>query len=136
MTPDQLKRLKFKKTAPAIFNNLSYKLVSLFIAFVLWISILGRRDFVTTQEVEVKFISAPGYSVLSQSNDRVKIKISGQQPLMKKYKDKIQVINVDVTDKEPGVYDMDIRANRFDLPQGLRILNIRPNEIKYEIIKK
>ncbi len=88
---------KHKKQRLAIFDNLSYKMVSLFIAFVLWISILGRRDFVATQEVEINFISAPGYSILSQSNDRVKIKISGQQPLMKKYKDKIQVINVDVT---------------------------------------
>ena len=127
---------KHKKQRLAIFDNLSYKMVSLFIAFVLWISILGRRDFVATQEVEINFISAPGYSILSQSNDRVKIKISGQQPLMKKYKDKIQVINVDVTDKDPGVYDMDVMASRFELPAGLRILNIRPNSIKFEIIKK
>lgn len=135
MTPDQAKRLKIKKV-PAIFDNLSYKLVSLFIAFVLWISILGRRDFVTTQEVEVNFMSAPGFSVMSQSTDRVKIKISGPQPLMKKYKDKIQMINIDVTDKSTGIYDMDIMASRFDLPQGLKILNIRPNAIKYEIMKK
>lgn len=134
MNTDLMKKNKFKKTR-AIFDNLSYKLVSLFIAFVLWISILGRRDFVATQEVEVNFISAPGYSILSQSTDRVKIKISGQQPLMKKYKDKIQIINVDVTDKMQGIYDMDIMTSHFDLPQGLRILNIRPNAIKFEIIK-
>ncbi|MBC7458576.1 MAG: hypothetical protein H7235_09875 [Bdellovibrionaceae bacterium] len=127
---------KHKKQRLAIFDNMSYKLVSLFIAFVLWISILGRRDFVATQEVEINFVSAPGYSILSQSHDRVKIKISGQQPQMKKYKDKIQVINVDVTDKESGIYDMDIMASRFELPAGLRILNIRPNSIKFEIIKK
>lgn len=128
---------KHKKNHFAIFDNMSYKLVSLFIAFVLWISILGRRDFVATQEVEINFISSSGYSVLSQSNDRVKIKISGQQPLMKKYKDKIpKVINFDVAEKEPGVYDMDIMASRFELPPGLRIVNIRPNSIKFEIIKK
>ncbi|MBC7754463.1 MAG: hypothetical protein H7Z71_09515 [Moraxellaceae bacterium] len=127
---------KNKKHHFALFDNMSYKLVSLFIAFVLWISILGRRDFVATQEVEINFVSSSGYSILSQSNDRVKIKISGQQPLMKKYKDKIQVINVDVTDKEPGVYDIDIMASRFELPAGLKILNIRPNSIKFEIIKK
>ena len=128
---------KHKKTSFAIFDNMSYKLVSLFIAFVLWISILGRRDFVATQEVEINFVSSQGYSILSQSNDRVKIKISGQQPLMKKYKDKIpKVINFDVAEKEPGVYDMDIMASRFELPPGLRIVNIRPNSIKFEIIKK
>lgn len=127
---------KHKKPRLAIFDNMSYKLVSLFIAFVLWISILGRRDFVSTQEVEINFKPAPGYTILSQSHDRVKIKISGQQPQMKKYKDKIQVLNLDVSDSETGVYDVDIMASRFELPAGLRILNIRPNSIKFEIIKK
>ena len=127
---------KSKNSSHFLSENISYKFVSLFIAFVLWISILGRRDFVATQEVEINFISAAGSTILSQSSDRVKIKISGQQPLMKKYKDKIQTINVDVTDKLPGMYDMDIMASRFELPAGLRILNIRPNSIKFEIIKK
>ncbi len=31
---------------------------------------------------------------------------------------------------------MDVMASRFELPAGLRILNIRPNSIKFEIIKK
>ena len=33
---------------------MSFKIVSLFVALILWISILGRRDFVSTKEVEVQ----------------------------------------------------------------------------------
>lgn len=135
MTPEQIKKIKAKKGRFNLFDNLSYKLVSLFIAFVLWLSILGRRDFVSTQDVEINFIAAQGYSVLTES-DRVKVKISGQQILMKRYKDKIQVMNIDVSDKTEGSYNMDIMTSRFDLPQGLKIINIRPQTIKYEIIKK
>lgn len=135
MTPDQIKKIKAKKSSFNIFDNMSYKLVSLFIAFVLWLSILGRRDFVTTEDVEIHLIPAQGYSVVTDS-DRVKVKISGQQTLMKRYKDKIQVMNIDVTDKSAGTYSMDIMASRFDLPHGLKIINIRPQSIKYEVIKK
>lgn len=119
-----------------IFDNFSYKLVALFIAFVLWISILGRRDFVSTRELELNFVTAPGYSILSQSADRIRIKISGQQPLMKKFKDRIHVITVDVTNKVVGLHDLDITASQIELPEGLRVLNIRPNSVKFEIIKK
>ncbi len=135
MTPEQIKKLKSKKSNFNIFGNMSYKLVSLFIAFVLWLSILGRRDFVSTEDVEINLIPAQGYSVLVQ-NERVKVKISGPQTLMKRYKDKIQVMNVDVSDKSEGFYNIDIMASRFDLPQGIKIINIRPQSVKYEIIKK
>ncbi len=119
-----------------ILDNFSYKIVSLFIAFVLWISILGRRDFVSTQELELNLLTSEGYSVLSQSTDRVRLKISGQQPLMKKFKTKVQSLVIDVSEKDLGIHDMEITANRLELPEGIKVLNIRPNTVKFEIIKK
>lgn len=119
-----------------VFENFSYKIVSLFIAFVLWISILGRRDFVSTQEIELNFTTAQGYALLSQSTDRVKIKISGSQSLMKKFRDQAHIITFDVTDKIEGSYEVDITSGHVELPDGLRVLNIRPNFVKFEIIKK
>lgn len=118
-----------------LFENTSYKLVALFISFVLWISILSRRDYVANFEVELNFVTASGYSIASQSSDKIKLKISGQQPLMKKYKDHLQTLSIDVGDRTEGVYDIDILASRFDIPQGIKILSIRPNLVKFEIVK-
>lgn len=110
--------------------------MALFIAFVLWISILSRRDYVANFEVELNFATAEGYTVSSQSADKIKLKISGQQPVMKKYKDHLQTLSIDVGDRGEGIYDIDILASRFDVPSGIKILSIRPNLVKFEIMKK
>lgn len=117
-------------------DNLSYKLVALFVALILWVSILGRRDFVATKEIEISFLTPSGYSVVSQSVDRIKVKISGPQPLMKKFKDKNMNLTIDATENQSGVFEFDIYQGLIDLPAGLRILSIKPNSIKVEIAEK
>lgn len=129
---------KFQYYKEFITENLSYKLVALFVALILWVSILGRRDFVATKEIEVSFLAANGFVVSSQSVDRIKIKISGNQPLMKKYKERSSNLTIDATEKKAGIFDFDIYQGLVDLPNGLKILSIKPNSIKVEIseIKK
>lgn len=117
-------------------KNLSYKIVALFVALILWVSILGRRDFVATKEIEVLFLTSNNYTVASQSIDRVKIKISGTQSLMKKFKEKSLNLTIDATEKKAGLFEFDIYQAMIDLPPGLRVLSIKPNSIKVEIFEK
>jgi YbbR domain-containing protein len=117
-------------------ENLSYKLVALFVALILWVSILGRRDFVSTKEIEISFLTANGFSVVSQSVDRIKVKVSGSQSIMKKFKEKNTNLTIDATENKPGVFEFDIYQSLIDLPSGLRVLSIKPNSIKVEISEK
>lgn len=117
-------------------ENMSYKLVAIFVALILWVSILGRRDFVATKEIEISFLTTSGYSVVSQSADRIKVKISGAQPLMKRFKDKNMNLTIDATENKSGVFEFDIYQGLIDLPSGLRVLSIKPNSIKVEISEK
>ncbi len=126
-----------KKKVNAIFSeNLSYKLVALFVALILWLSILGRRDFVATKEVEVNFITAPQYSIVSQSSDRIRLKVSGSQNLLKKFREQNSAVNVDALSFKAGTHDFDINLNMIEIPQGIRILSYKPSSIKVELIEK
>ncbi|MFN3697413.1 MAG: hypothetical protein ACK4VO_08225 [Pseudobdellovibrio sp.] len=118
-----------------LFDNFSYKIVSLFVALILWISILGRRDFVTTKEMDVNIIVANGYVVSAQSHDRIRVKISGSQPILKKYKDKLKSIVFDLSDSQEGLVEIDIPNNRIDVPDGVKVLSVRPNVLRVEIAK-
>lgn len=136
-------RNKFSKASGGIdrykflfTENISYKLVALFVALILWVSILGRRDFVSTKEIEISFLTANGYSVVSQSVDRIKVKVSGSQSIMKKFKEKNTKLTIDATENQPGVFEFDIYQSLIDLPAGLRVLSIKPNSIKVEISEK
>lgn len=118
-----------------VFDNFSYKLVSLFVALILWISILGRRDFVTTKEMDVNLILAPGYMVSAQSHDRIKVKLSGSQPVLKKYKDALKSIVFDLSENGEGLIEVDIPNTRIEVPEGIKVLSVRPNVLRVEISK-
>ncbi len=120
----------------SLFANASYKLVALFITLILWLSILGRRDFVVTKDVEVDFVTATGYSMAGQSTDKIRIKVSGPQPMLKKFKEKNQVYSFDMSDKTGGMYEVDMTPSKFDVPKGIKILGIRPNTVRVEIVEQ
>ena len=49
---------KMERLKDGLFENGSYKLVALFISLILWLTILGRREFVVNKEIEVEFTVA------------------------------------------------------------------------------
>lgn len=126
---------KIRVFKESLLENASYKLVALFISLILWLSILGRRDFVVTKDVEVDFTPAIGYSIAGQSTDKIRVKVSGAQPLLKNFKDKIQVATIDISDKKGGMFDIDITPSRFDVPNGIKILGVRPNTVRVEVVE-
>lgn len=125
---------KVRVLKESLLENASYKLVALFISLILWLSILGRRDFVVTKDIDVDFIVAKGHS-LAQSTDKVRMKVSGGQSLLKNFRDRMHSTTIDVSDKKSGLYDIEMTPTKFDVPSGIRVLGIRPNTIRVEIIE-
>ena len=121
---------KFKES---IFDNFSYKLVSLIIALILWISLLNKRDFIATKEFDVDIVTAQNLAVMAQTNDKLRVKVSGPQPLLKKFKTSSQIIAFDMSDKPAGFYDIDVSTSKIEVPKGLKVIAIRPNTIRVEI---
>ena len=121
---------KVRVLKESVLDNASYKLVALFISLILWLSILGRRDFVVTKDVEVDFVTGGGYSVSTQSTDKVKIKVSGAQPLLKNFKEKIQTTIVDLSDKKNGLFEVEMTPAKIEVPNGIKILGVRPSTIR------
>jgi hypothetical protein len=63
------------------------------------------------------------------------MKVSGGQPLLKNFKDRSQSATIDLSDKVAGVYDIEMTPSKFDVPNGIKILGIRPNTIRVEIVE-
>lgn len=119
----------------SLLENASYKLVAVFISLILWLSILGRRDFVVTKDVEVDFAVSSGYSLAGQSTDKIKIKVSGPQPMLKKFKESNQALAFDLTDKTSGMFEVEMTPSKIEVPKGIKILGIRPNTVRVEIVE-
>lgn len=127
---------KMDRLKNGLFENGSYKLVALFIALILWLTILGRREFVVNKEIDVEFTVAANLMISEQSSEKIRIKISGPQPLLKKYKESSQPILISLVDKTSGVYEIDMTAARVEAPAGIKILSLKPSQIRVEITPK
>ena len=127
---------KVRVLKESLLDNASYKLVAFFISLILWLSILGRRDFVVTKDVEVDFNVAAGYSLAGQSTDKIRIKVSGPQPMLKKFKESNQVLSFDLADKSGGMFEVEMTPSKIEVPKGVKILGIRPNTVRVEIVEQ
>ncbi len=116
-----------------LFENGSYKLVALFISLILWLTILGRREFVVIKDIEVEFSVAQKMVIAGQSTDKVRVKISGAQPLLKRYKETAQIIQINLSDRPVGQYEIEIPPSRIEAPNGIKILSVKPSQIRVEI---
>lgn len=126
-----------RRYARLITENFSYKVVALFISLILWLTILGRRDFVLSKNIDVDLITAPGTQVVAQTTDHIKVKVSGPRAALKKFLESSlsQNITMDISQRGEGVVYIDIPLNKIEVPLGVRILGVRPNQIQAEVVK-
>ena len=119
-------------------ENLSYKVVSLFIALILWITIMGRRDFTMTRNLDVEVLSAAHLQVASQSADHVKVKVVGSRTALRRFMDAggAQVITIDLSSYQEGVYDVEIPSGKVDVPFGVKILSLFPSHLQVKLTRK
>lgn len=127
-----------RRWSDSLTENFSYKVVALFISLILWLTILGRRDFVLSKNVEVELLTAPHTQVVAQTTDHIKVKVSGPRAALKKFMESSlsQTISLDISQRGEGVVYVDIPLNKIEVPLGVKILGIRPNQIQVEVVGK
>lgn len=120
-----------------LMENLSYKIVSLFIAVILWLTIMGRRDLALSRNIEIEFKTAPHYRIVSQTTDQIRLRLSGPRSSLKDLmgEAKSKNLELDISNRGAGVFDIDVPVNRIEIPAGVRILSVRPNLVRVEVVK-
>jgi YbbR domain-containing protein len=121
-----------------VFDNFSYKMVSLFIALILWLTILGRRDFTLTKNIEVEMLPGGHQTVISQSVDAVKVKVSGPRTALKKFMDSGigQLMSIDISKLGEGDLDVQVPIRQIDIPFGVKIISVKPSVIRVRVVEK
>lgn len=119
-------------------ENLSYKFVSLLIALILWVTIIGRRDFVYTKTFDVELRVSETLSVVAQTADRVRVRVSGSRAALRKFMDSPEShsLILDVPAADAGVVDVDVPSHAIETPAGVKVLSVRPNVIRVEIKRR
>lgn len=129
--------MKKRLVRDIFLENWSYKLVALFIALMLWLTILGRRDFVLSKNVEVEVLAGAGYVVSTQSVENVRVKVAGPRMALKKFMDSglSQQVTIDASRSGEGEFEFEIPEKKIDVPFGVKVLSVRPQVVRVSIRK-
>lgn len=121
-----------------VVENFSYKIVALFISLILWVTILGRRDFQVTKTVDLDVVAPIGMVVESQSVEHVKLKVSGPRTALRKFLETgaAPVLTVDLAGADVGVHRVPIPTQKIDLPFGVKLISVRPSEVEVKLQKQ
>ena len=121
-----------------IFENFSYKLVALFISLILWMTILGRRDFQVTKNIELDLVPPTGMVLQSQSTEHVKVMVGGPRTALRKFLDSgtSPVLTSELPPSPEGVRRVAISPQKLDLPFGAKVISINPSEVEVRLQKQ
>jgi hypothetical protein len=118
-----------------VFENGSYKLVSLFVTLILWVTILGRRDFMLTKDMDVEFLLPPNAVMQSARGERkISVKVSGPRTALKKFAQSPGSITFDLTKSEVEQKNTKVKAviqvKNIEVPFGVKVVSIDPDSIE------
>lgn len=122
----------------SLLDNGTYKLVALFISLILWVTILGRRDFVYSKNIDIEVQTAPQLAVIEQSHASVRVRVTGPRASLKKFMDahSNQAILVDVSSLGEGKIEIPISEKKLDLPLGVRVVSLKPQKIDVTVVSR
>lgn len=130
-----------KKTAGSrwkewVLENGSYKLVALFVTLILWVTILGRRDFVLSKEMDIEFLLPRAIAIANTGSTKtVTVKVSGPRMALKKFAQNPGTITVDLgRHNEPGPVRAVITPRTIEVPFGVKVISVTPDVINVTLV--
>ena len=120
-----------------ILKNTWLKLVSLFLAFVLWMLVFQGDEFVDQSfEAPVRIVPGPSSIVMAQTVLMVKVDIEGTPLLFRRLLPSDIVVRIPLASEEEGNLSIDITPEHLGLPRELRIASISPPTVSVTVEPK
>ncbi len=122
----------------SLFENGSYKIVALFISLILWLTILGRRDFVFSKNIDIEIQTSSELSVIEQSHSFVRVRVTGPRASLKKFMESNsnQAILLDISSMGEGKIEIPISEKKLDLPLGVRVVSLKPQKVEATVVQR
>lgn len=120
-----------------LFDNLSLKLVSLLIALVLWVRVVGSEQAEGHYRVNVELVNVPRELALVGSvPQHVVVRLAGPRAVLTGIEEKRLVYTLDLTGMQQGVSSFEILPARFGLPTNVEVMQISPSKLTIEADRK
>lgn len=129
----------FEKVWTAVATNFGTKLVSIVIALMLWVIVLGSRSVEATKEVPLEIITSADVIPSNEIPDRIAFRLSGPKAFLRAILDRREEpIRVNLSGAKPGLVTYRFFSDNIRVPIGVKVLSINPTAIliKLEYLKR
>lgn len=115
-----------------ITRNFGWKAGSLALSILLWFSILGEPELVTTHTAPILYKSLPsGLLIGSDALDQVRVELRGSSGKLSQDQLAEMAVILDLSDvKGPGERTFTLADSDFHLPQGVTFLRSVPSQLR------
>jgi YbbR domain-containing protein len=118
--------------------NLGTKIISIIIAVVLWIVVLGSRNVEVTKEIPLEVITSSDIVSANDIPDKIAFRMSGPKAFLRAILDRREEpIRVNLSGAKPGLVTYRFFSDNIRVPIGVKVLAINPTAIliKLEAVK-
>lgn len=119
--------------------NSGAKLISVVIAAVLWVVVLGSRSVEVTKEIPLEIITPSTLVAANDVPEKVTFKLAGPKAFLRAILDRREdPIRINLSGAKAGLVTYRFFADNIRLPIGVKVLSVSPASImlKLETIKK
>ncbi len=127
------------KLITLLTSNLGTKLISVMIAMVLWIVVLGSRNVEVTKEVPLEVVTASDVVSSNEVPEKIAFRLSGPKAFLRAILDRREEpIRVNLAGVKPGLITYRFFSDNIHVPIGVKVLSIHPTAIviKLEQLKR
>jgi hypothetical protein len=120
----------------ALFENGSYKLVALFVTLILWVTILGRRDFRVEKAVDLEIVLPPGLSIKEREIPRqVIVRVAGTRMALRRFSQTPDVVTIDLSRAQAGLVRQTMTPKLIDAPFGVKVESVTPEFLQLTLVR-
>lgn len=131
--------LRFDRFFASMGQNLGTKTISVIIAVVLWIIVLGSRSVEITKEVPLEIITPADIVPSNEIPEKIAFRLAGPKAFLRAVLDRREEpIRVNLSGAKPGLITYRFFSDNIRVPIGVKVLSINPTAIliKLEYLKR
>jgi YbbR domain-containing protein len=120
-----------------VTKNWTLKLLSLVVALILWMFIMGERHLEVGYTVPLELQKIPPELVIAnQVPSLIDVRISGPRTLLMKVSPNDISITVDLSGLKPGLTTFKRLEERLNLPSGMRVTRVSPSFVDIRLDRR
>ena len=117
-----------------LFQNAGLKLLSLFLAFMLWMVVFrGDQSVGQTFTIPVQLVPPPSSLLVRQSAHTIKLQVEGTPSLLRNLPASDLLARVPLPEQRTGDFTVDVEPRHLNLPGGLRVTGLSPSSLRVTV---